>query len=161
MFLCQLKKILFCFVLLSCSNLTLVRADELTRNTAVEGDASVQESLLRYTNRAQDVVLKALELVGIHYRRGGANPDTGLDCSGFVQVVFKESLGKLLPRTAREQSEVGDTVDKAELKPGDLVFFNTMRRAQAQKSALKIWAGLIGASVITALAGLANARPCK
>ena len=83
----------------------------------------------RYTNSAQDLVLKGLELVGINYRRGGTNPETGLDCSGFVQLVFKDALGKLLPRTAKEQSQVGDFVDKKELKPGDLVFFNTMRRA--------------------------------
>ena len=83
----------------------------------------------RYTNSAQDLVLKGLELVGINYRRGGTNPDSGLDCSGFVQVVFRDSVGKLLPRTAKEQSEVGNVVDKNELKPGDLVFFNTMRRA--------------------------------
>lgn len=83
----------------------------------------------RYTNSAQDLVLKGLELVGINYRRGGTNPDSGLDCSGFVQVVFRDSIGKLLPRTAKEQSEVGNVVDKDELKPGDLVFFNTMRRA--------------------------------
>ncbi len=83
----------------------------------------------RYTNSAQDLVLKGLELVGIRYRFGGTSPDTGLDCSGFVQVVFRESIGKLLPRTAREQSEIGNAVNKTELKPGDLVFFNTMRRA--------------------------------
>ena len=70
-----------------------------------------------------------LELTGIKYRRGGTDPDSGLDCSGFVQLVFKDALGMLLPRTAKEQSEVGDVIDKKELKPGDLVFFNTMRRA--------------------------------
>ncbi|MDR2113423.1 MAG: C40 family peptidase [Candidatus Accumulibacter sp.] len=85
--------------------------------------------LERYTNSAQDLILKGLELVGINYRRGGVNPDSGLDCSGFVQVVFKDALGKLLPRTAREQSKVGEVVARNELKPGDLVFFNTMRRA--------------------------------
>ena len=42
----------------------------------------------RYTNSAQDLILKGLELVGINYRRGGTNPDQGLDCSGYVQVVF-------------------------------------------------------------------------
>ncbi|GHU31544.1 hypothetical protein AGMMS50256_20180 [Betaproteobacteria bacterium] len=83
-----------------------------------------------YTNSTKDLVLKGLELVGIDYRRGGTNPDKGLDCSGFVQVVFRDALGELLPRTAREQSKVGNRVDnKSELKPGDLVFFNTMRRA--------------------------------
>jgi cell wall-associated NlpC family hydrolase len=91
---------------------------------------SDEPSLLeRYKNSTKDLVLKGLELVGINYRRGGTNPDSGLDCSGFVQVVFKDAVGLLLPRTAKEQSEVGDEVDKKELKPGDLVFFNTMRRA--------------------------------
>jgi cell wall-associated NlpC family hydrolase len=85
--------------------------------------------LERYTNSAQDLILKGLEFVGIDYRRGGTNPDSGFDCSGFVQVVFRDALGKLLPRTAREQSQIGNVVDKNELKPGDLVFFNTMRRA--------------------------------
>lgn len=85
--------------------------------------------LERYTNNAQDLILKGLEYVGIEYRRGGINPDSGLDCSGFVQVVFRDAVGKLLPRTAREQSKVGDAVGKHELKAGDLVFFNTMRRA--------------------------------
>jgi cell wall-associated NlpC family hydrolase len=83
----------------------------------------------RYTSSAKDLVLKGLQLVGINYRRGGTDPDSGLDCSGFVQLVFKDAAGLLLPRTAREQSEVGSVVDKNELKPGDLVFFNTMRRA--------------------------------
>jgi cell wall-associated NlpC family hydrolase len=85
--------------------------------------------LFEHTNNVQDLILKGLELVGINYRRGGINPDSGLDCSGFVQVVFRDALDKSLPRTASEQSKVGDTVDKNELKPGDLVFFNTMRRA--------------------------------
>ncbi len=89
-----------------------------------------EESLLeRYTNSAQDLILKGLEMVGVSYRRGGTDPDAGLDCSGFVQLVFRESIGKILPRTSREMSEVGDRVDRQELKPGDLVFFNTMRRA--------------------------------
>ncbi|EXI79885.1 MAG: putative endopeptidase Spr precursor [Candidatus Accumulibacter appositus] len=83
----------------------------------------------RYTNSAQDLILKGLELIGINYRMGGTNPDVGLDCSGLVQVVFKEAIGMLLPRTAKEQSQVGAVIDRQELKAGDLVFFNTMRRA--------------------------------
>lgn len=89
-------------------------------------DASFFE---RYTNAAQDVILKGLQLVGISYRRGGNDEDSGLDCSGFVRLVFKDTIGLLLPRSAREMSEVGQRVDAHDLKPGDLVFFNTMRRA--------------------------------
>lgn len=85
--------------------------------------------LERYTSAAQDVILQGLKLVGVRYRLGGADADKGLDCSGFVQVVYKDSIGALLPRTAREMSEVGQQIDTSQLKPGDLVFFNTMRRA--------------------------------
>lgn len=83
----------------------------------------------RYTNTAQDLILKGLEMVGVVYRRGGTDPDAGLDCSGFVQLVFRDAVGLVLPRTSKEMSEVGTRIDKQELKPGDLVFFNTMRRA--------------------------------
>jgi cell wall-associated NlpC family hydrolase len=72
---------------------------------------------------------KALDLLGIRYRWGGSKPETGFDCSGFVRHVFQQGLGLDLPRSAREQSRSGEPVDKNELQPGDLVFFNTMRRA--------------------------------
>ncbi len=102
----------------------------MAQATEQQQRASEEPSLLeRYTSNAQDLILKGLELVGIKYRRGGTDPDIGLDCSGFVQIVFKDAIGLLLPRTAREQSEVGNVIDKNELKAGDLVFFNTMRRA--------------------------------
>jgi cell wall-associated NlpC family hydrolase len=82
----------------------------------------------RYASAVQDVLLKGLEMVGIGYRFGGTGLD-GLDCSGYVQAVYREALGLMLPRTARGQADVGSRVGRAELKPGDLVFFNTMRRA--------------------------------
>ncbi|MCK6391735.1 MAG: NlpC/P60 family protein [Azonexus sp.] len=87
-----------------------------------------QPSLLeRYTSATQDVILEGLRLVGVRYQLGGTS-ENGLDCSGFVQKVFQNSIGAYLPRTAREQSEVGTQVDINQLKAGDLVFFNTMRR---------------------------------
>jgi cell wall-associated NlpC family hydrolase len=85
--------------------------------------------LERYTNATQEVILQGLKLVGVNYRLGGNDEESGLDCSGFVRLVFKDSIGALLPRTAREMSEVGAQINSRELKPGDLVFFNTMRRA--------------------------------
>lgn len=116
-------------ILLSAAVITLAG---MTTASAVEHEPGLSDepSLLeRYKTGAKDLVLKGLELVGINYRFGGTDPDSGLDCSGFVQVVFKDSLGLLLPRTAKEQSQVGDVIKRSELKPGDLVFFNTMRRA--------------------------------
>lgn len=84
--------------------------------------------LMRYGNAAQEVILKGLKFVGVNYRFGGNNEEGGLDCSGYVRLVFRESIGALLPRTAREMSEVGEKIASHELQPGDLVFFNTMRR---------------------------------
>ncbi len=52
-----------------------------------------------------------------------------MDCSGLVRYVFKEAQGKDLPRTSAEISKLGESVDKQDLQPGDLVFFNTLRRA--------------------------------
>jgi cell wall-associated NlpC family hydrolase len=79
-------------------------------------------------SKAGDVVVGALNMIGVRYRWGGDTPDSGLDCSGFVRYVFQDTLGMKLPRRAAEMSQVGERVKMSELKPGDLVFFNTMRR---------------------------------
>ena len=78
---------------------------------------------------AQATLDQAFEFLGIRYKRGGASPETGFDCSGFVRHVYNESVGLLLPRNAKAMSQEGERVEKSELQPGDLVFFNTMRRA--------------------------------
>lgn len=79
--------------------------------------------------RAERMIDDALQLIGLRYRRGGSSVETGFDCSGFVRHVVREALGLVLPRTSREMSREGEPIDKADLQPGDLVFFNTMRRA--------------------------------
>jgi len=80
------------------------------------------------TNRASELAVQALSMLGINYRYGGTSPETGLDCSGLVRYVFKEAWGTDLPRTSAEISRVGEKVDKVDLRPGDLVFYNTLRR---------------------------------
>lgn len=82
-----------------------------------------------FTDRATNLAIEAMSLIGIHYRRGGNSPENGLDCSGMVRYVFKQSNDIDLPRTSAEMSRVGDQVEKNDLQPGDLVFFNTVRRA--------------------------------
>jgi len=82
----------------------------------------------RATATAQDAVDQAMDLLGIRYRRGGSSPETGFDCSGFVSHVFREGLGLILPRSSKEMSKSGQEIGREELRPGDLVFFNTMRR---------------------------------
>lgn len=71
----------------------------------------------------------AMGMVGIRYRFGGTSAETGFDCSGFVRAIYKDAMGHLLPRKAVEQAKATQKIDKQELQPGDLVFFNTMRRA--------------------------------
>jgi cell wall-associated NlpC family hydrolase len=75
-----------------------------------------------------DVVVQALALLDIPYRYGGSSP-SGFDCSGLVRYVFKVAAGLELPRRTEDMSRVGQSIGPLELQPGDLVFFNTFRRA--------------------------------
>jgi cell wall-associated NlpC family hydrolase len=78
--------------------------------------------------QAQEVALRALSFIGVRYKWGGSSPDSGFDCSGLIRYVFGQVTGKSLPGNAKEISQVGESIDRAELRPGDLVFFNTLRR---------------------------------
>ncbi|MDD5389064.1 MAG: C40 family peptidase [Gallionellaceae bacterium] len=73
-------------------------------------------------------LLKALSMIGTPYKFGSNNPEKGLDCSGFVKYVYKETADVSLPRSAKDMSHEGEAVAKEELEPGDLVFFNTRKR---------------------------------
>jgi len=79
------------------------------------------------SNKASDLVMNAMGFLGVPYRRGGSD-DNGFDCSGFVRSMYEQTLGKVLPRSAREQADATEKIDKKDLQPGDLVFFNTMRQ---------------------------------
>ena len=81
-------------------------------------------------DRASDMVLSAMNFLGVPYRRGGNDAERGFDCSGFTRHVFEMSLGLALPRRADEQASAAGLikVKREELKPGDLVFFNTLKR---------------------------------
>ena len=73
------------------------------------------------------IVTTALTLRGMPYRNGGSQPSDGFDCSGLVQWVFAQH-GTVLPRDVRQQFDVGEKIDADELKPGDLVFFETVSK---------------------------------
>ena len=79
-------------------------------------------------DKTSDLVTTAMGLLGVPYRRGGVSAETGFDCSGFVRNIYSQTIGLMLPRSADQQAAATQTIDKKELKPGDLVFFNTMRR---------------------------------
>lgn len=77
-----------------------------------------------------DLVMAAMNFIGVRYRRGGTTAENGFDCSGFTRYVFENSIGLVLPRRADEQARAPGLfkIAKDELKPGDLVFFNTLRK---------------------------------
>ena len=81
------------------------------------------------TNKASELVFNAMGFLGVPYRRGGISADTGFDCSGFVRAMYEQSVGLLLPRKAEQQAAATQNITRDDLQPGDLVFFNTMRRA--------------------------------
>ena len=83
----------------------------------------------RVEARASELVVNAMGLLGVPYKRGGNSAETGFDCSGFVRSIYEQTAGLLLPRSAAQQAAATQKIDRADLQPGDLVFFNTMRRA--------------------------------
>jgi len=80
----------------------------------------------RRLDRGQILAREALSYRGAHYRFGGTSRN-GIDCSGLTQAVYRQ-YGLKLPRTSTDQFRKGIPVAKADLRPGDLVFFkNTYR----------------------------------
>lgn len=130
-----MRKFLTPIIVAICGFVASAHADEvppapLQTSTSLTFAASPAAALVSgAVGGVQATLDEALELLGIRYKRGGTSPETGFDCSGFVRYVFGESLGLSLPHSAAAISKDGERVEKKELQPGDLVFFNTMRRA--------------------------------
>jgi hypothetical protein len=99
-------------------------------NSGPERHAAKPGLLRQVGDRAAGLTVAAMEFVGVRYRRGGTSAATGFDCSGFTRHVVETSLGLVLPRRADEQASAPGlvAVDRKDLKPGDLVFFNTLKR---------------------------------
>jgi cell wall-associated NlpC family hydrolase len=94
------------------------------------GLAPVQAVVAPVRDAAAEVVLTAMNYLDLAYRRGGNSVETGFDCSGFTRHVFSSVLGLALPRRSAEQARESALapVEKHQLQPGDLVFFNTLKR---------------------------------
>ena len=104
-------------------------ADDIERYLAERGIVAQMDQMRETVgDTASDLVGNAMTFLGVPYRRGGTSASTGFDCSGFVRSMFEQTVGKVLPRRASEQAAATEKIDKQDLKPGDLVFFNTMRQ---------------------------------
>lgn len=102
--------------------------DQLTQQIANQFSGPLQTARSTFGGKASELVIQAMGLLGVPYKRGGMSEEKGFDCSGFVRHMFEKSVGLVLPRRAEEQAKVTEEINRSELKPGDLVFFNTMKR---------------------------------
>jgi cell wall-associated NlpC family hydrolase len=118
--------LLLAFFSVSCSAIEPMPMPTADANVSLE-QISKEQNTYNWSGRAGEVLVNALSLTGIKYARGGNTPETGFDCSGFVRYVFKQAASLTLPHSALAISQIGKTVPKNDLQPGDLVFFNTMR----------------------------------
>lgn len=94
----------------------------LTACASLKNDGQLTESA------AQNLASYARSLIGVPYKFRGDSPSTGFDCSGFVDHVFRHTLGIKLPRSSHEISQVGQAIRQDDLHIGDLVFFNTLHQ---------------------------------
>ena len=96
--------------------------------SALAGGAEIiaaSDTLTEPLSQGMNIVSAASKYMGIPYRWGGTSPQTGFDCSGFVQFIFRHTLNIKLPRMPVDMSRLGSRISREELAPGDLVFFNT------------------------------------
>lgn len=104
--------------------------DDLDRLLSEKGLlGKVEQVRKNVSNKASELVVNAMGFLGVPYRRGGNSAETGFDCSGFVRAMYEQTIGLALPRKADQQAAATEKIDRADLQPGDLVFFNTLRRA--------------------------------
>lgn len=115
------------------SNNQTIQINNQNSNVNSNIPASITTSVNNNTesiNPNMDKAIKLLkEQVGKPYVWGANGPDS-FDCSGLVRYIYKNALGKDIPRVSEDQSKVGQAVSREDLQPGDLVFFDTMDKGK-------------------------------
>ncbi len=96
----------------------LIAQAKLRRNNK---DAAIDSPV----SASSELAEAALNYLGVRYRFGGTTPKAGFDCSGLIYYTASKYMGVNLPRVASSMAQVGESVERSELQPGDLVFFNT------------------------------------
>ena len=99
--------------------------NEIANRHAESNNEEPDNSAPKQKDIIGNMLLQAVSLMGIPYKWGGNNPETGMDCSGLIRYVYQKSFGINLPRTAAEMAKVGKRISIDDIQPGDLLFFNT------------------------------------
>jgi cell wall-associated NlpC family hydrolase len=114
---------LACALLSACGGSTHVRAGGGSEAYGLGDEGYAEPTAISV--RSNDVLMRAIGLVGTPYRYGGNTPDAGFDCSGLVGFVFRDAAGLALPRSTRELIDIpAREIKRGDLQPGDLVYFN-------------------------------------
>ena len=121
--------LLFTLLTMSAHAAPSAHGDEMTRFLTERGLLErIGNVGSRVEAKASELVVNAMAFLGVPYKHGGSSFETGFDCSGFVRAIYEQTAGLILPRRAEQQAAATQKIEANELQPGDLVFFNTMRR---------------------------------
>ena len=132
----RLTLILFAALLSACASRTPPPPTPVVRAPIVFGPAQ------SFSPAAEDVLFRALGLVGTPYRWGGNTPDSGFDCSGLIGYVYRDAAGISLPRSTREMISMrAQNVGKEGLQTGDLIFFATNGGSQVSHAGIYVGEG--------------------
>lgn len=103
-----------------------VRLYQTKNGLTVDGIAGkiTQGAINAEVGRIETVIATAKQYLGLAYQWGGSSPETGFDCSGFTQYCFAQA-GITIPRVSYNQAAGGITVLASEIRPGDIVCFNS------------------------------------
>ena len=103
---------------------------------------SYQQPSTAFNPAADEVLLRAIGLVGTPYVWGGNTPSSGFDCSGLIGFVYQEVAGIRLPRTTQQMLHMpGQQVSRNQLRSGDIIFFATAGRGRVSHAGIYVGEG--------------------
>jgi len=97
--------------------------------TATTRSGTIAHAPLPVSERGNEVAMYAMGLLDVGYRFGGKNPEAGLDCSGMVSYIYGQAAGLRVQGSAADIAQKGRPIETGQMRPGDLVFFNTRNKA--------------------------------
>ncbi len=115
--------VILCMILIACSTPSPRPPAPATRPDSVAPSAD-RPAAQQHDQAANEVLIRAISLIGTPYRWGGNTPEGGFDCSGLVHFVFRDAVGLNLPRTTQELAALAaPRITRSDLRAGDLLVF--------------------------------------